>query len=476
MSIQDPHFDVIVIGTGFGSLFFARKYLEKRPNDRLIFVEWGKYRDHEWQILNDRNSDIDPRTCHVTRPGEKPWGYTVGVGGGLNCWWGQAPRLIPADFEMRTRFGVLSDWPLGYNDLEPYYSEAETIMELSGDGAMTAVSPRSTPYPLPAHKISAPDAIMVEAQPDRHFAVPTGRASVSTATRNRCCAAAWCHRCAVDARFSAFNGMRDVLEHPNVTIVTEAEVRTVTVENGVARGVTARTLSEDLEFSADLIVLGANGVQSPAILLRSGIDTPGTGRGICEQVSFDVEVLLDGVDNFGGGSVATGINYSLYTDADRSQAGAALLNFENFPRFGLRNEYGRWRQTLSILVSAEDAPQASNRVTLAEDGTASVTHLSVSDYGRAGVARAWESLPAVLAPLPVEEIIYRNERRSESHIQCSLPMGHDRSSSVVDGLGRHHDVSNLVVVGSAVFTTCPPANPSLTVAALSLRSADGLVT
>lgn len=51
-------------------------------------------------------------------------------------------------------------------------------------------------------------------------------------------------------------------------------------------------------------------------------------------------------------------------------------------------------------------------------------------------------------------------------------MGLDPSNSVVDVRQIHHRLRNLVVVGSSVFPTCPPANPSLTVAALSLRSAN----
>ncbi|MET0659174.1 MAG: GMC oxidoreductase, partial [Steroidobacteraceae bacterium] len=80
-------------------------------------------------------------------------------------------------------------------------------------------------------------------------------------------------------------------------------------------------------------------------------------------------------------------------------------------------------------------------------------------------------LSTVLAPLPVERIEFRDLRATESHIQGSLRMGVDPASSVVDSRQVHHRVRNLVVVGSAVFPSCSCSNPSLTVAALSLRSA-----
>lgn len=472
MTFGVSDFDVLVIGTGFGSLFFARKYLEKNRGHNIALIEWGMRRDHDWQVANDRNSDIDPSDCHRTAPDQKPWNYTIGVGGGLNCWWGQTPRLIPADFEMQSRFGVLTDWPIRYDDLEPYYVEAENIMQISGNEAISAVSPRSAPYPLPPHRFSDPDRIMAAAQPDRHFAVPTARAPVPIESRGRCCATAWCHRCPVDAKFNAFNGMLDVLEHPNVTLFTEAEVRAIETQAGSARAVQARTPRGDLRLTGNLVVLGANGVQSPAILLRSGLDHPRTGIGICEQGSVDVEVFLDGVDAFGGSSVATGVNFSLYEDVDRGAAAAALLNTLNAPLFGLRTEFGRWRQVLPVLISVEDVPQQNNRVSIAPDGTPIVSHAGLSNYGEAGIRRALERLPEVCRPLPVEGIQFKRRRASESHVQCSLRMGTDPRAFVVDPVGRHHDVSNLIVVGSSVFPTCPPANPSLTVAALALRSAD----
>lgn len=104
-----------------------------------------------------------------------------------------------------------------------------------------------------------------------------------------------------------------------------------------------------------------------------------------------------------------------------------------------------------------------------------VSHPEVSSYAKAGLQRVEKKLAEVLAPLPVEKIVPLWERITESHVQCSLQMGNDAEKFVIDGQGLHHKLRNLVVVGSATFTTCPPANPSLTVAASALRAADKLV-
>lgn len=467
-------FDLVVIGSGFGSLFFLQRYLQNVPNTRVAVVEWGRRNDSAWQREHQRNSNMDPAQTHKQKATEKPWVYTIGVGGGTNCWWGQAIRLLPSDFEMKSKYGVLEDWPLTYSDIEPYYCDVEDTMLISGSDAISKINPRSRPFPQPAHNMSEPDRILAAAQPDFHFPVTTARASVSSSSRGRCCASAACNLCPVDAKFTAFNGMKDVLDNPRITWITEARATEIIVEGGAAKGVHYRTANGEGDVFGDLVVLGANAIQSPAILLASGINSPATGKGLCEQYACDLEVHLDGVENFGGGSVSTGLNYLLYDGAHRSEAGAALVNFDNHFRFGLRTEKGRWRETMPVVINIEDAPEDRNRVEITSSGEPFVHHPDVSDYAKRGMKRALDKINEVLAPLPVDEIIFRGYRPTEAHLQCSLRMGQDPNTSVVDHLGRHHKVTNLIVVGSSVFTTCPPANPSLTVAALARRSADFL--
>jgi choline dehydrogenase-like flavoprotein len=137
----------------------------------------------------------------------------------------------------------------------------------------------------------------------------------------------------------------------------------------------------------------------------------------------------------------------------------------------LRKEYGRWRQFAPLVVVVEDIPQDSNRVTLDGDDMPLVSHARVSQYAERGIEQSLSALNRVLAPLPVESIEFRGMRPTESHVQGSLRMGFDENSSVVDEKQLHHRVRNLAIVGSAVFPSGSCSNPSLTVAALSLRSA-----
>lgn len=465
------HFDVVVAGSGFGALFFVEGYLSRRPTAKILMLERGTLNSHAWQLEQNRNSPIVPSSTFRTDAARKVWNFTIGVGGGTNCWYAQTPRFHPSDFRMRSNYGVAQDWPLDYDELEPYYCAAEIKMSVAGSPEMGEILPRSTPFPQPPHKQTAVDAIMRKAQPQFHVPIATARASVADAGRPPCCASARCNLCPVNAKFTFENGFTNLHQHPNVEIRTECEVTHFDHAGGTVSAAVYKKGGVEHRVTGDLFVLGANAIHSPAILLRSGIDHPLTGVGIHEQVGYQLEVLLDGVDSLDGGTITTALNYSLYDGPFRKDYAGALIYFDNRWPHGLRKEYGRWRQLAPLVVVVEDLPQDANRVVLDDDGMPKVLHADVSDYAKRGLQASLTNIEKVLQPLPVERIDFKGMRDTESHIQGSLRMGSDRASSVIDAGQIHHDVRNLVVVGSSVFPSGPNANPSLSVAALSLRSA-----
>jgi choline dehydrogenase-like flavoprotein len=357
--------------------------------------------------------------------------------------------------------------------MEPYYMAAEEIMDISGPDDIRVVTPRSRPYPQPPHKFSAADRIMKQAQPDKHFVMPTARARVANAQRPQCCATFRCNLCPVQAKFTALNGFRHITGHPNVQVLTDAEVIEVERSDGSrVSAVRFRHGGREQRVGCDLCVLGANAIHSAAILLRSGIADPLTGRGLNEQLGYAVEVFLDGLDNFDGSTITTGANYSLYDGPFRSDHGGAFLVFDNRFPYGVRTEFGRWRQTLAMNVTIEDELLNENRVSVDSSGAAVVHFHGHSAYALRAAERSLIQLPEVLAPLPVEKIVFKGYRPSESHLQGTLRMGRTRADSVVDRSQVHHHLRNLIVVGTSVLPTCPPVAPSLTAAALSLRAAD----
>lgn len=468
-AVANEHFDCIIVGSGFGSAFFLHEMLQRRAV-RILLLEWGQHVPHEWQVANQANSAI-PDTSTYKSNSDKPWNFTIGLGGGTNCWFAQTPRLHPSDFRMKSLYGVGTNWPIDYADLEEAYCVAEAIMSISGDEDMARIMPRSRPFPQPAHRMSRPDRMMKAAQPDQHFVMPTGRAREATAGRNACCASLRCRFCPSDAKFTANNGLMHLFQAPEVSVVTGAEVRHLNPAGNSVRSVTFRAGAQEYTVTGDLFVLGANAIQGPAILQRSDLGGGLVGQGLHESYGASFEVFLDGIDNFDGSTITTGLNFGLYDGPHRADYGAALVYFENRWSYGMRIEPGRMRQTLPIVIVTEDLPENGNCVVLDGNDDPFVEWNGPSDYATRGMAEARQKLPDLLAPLPVEQIFDRGIRGTESHLQGTLRMGHDPTSSVVDGGLIHHRLRNLVVVGTSTFATCSCANPSLTAAALSVRAA-----
>ncbi len=466
-------YDLILVGTGFASSFFLAEYLQHaEPRERILVLERGRRNSHDWQLRERRNSDIHPASTYqrAGRP-DKGWNFTVGFGGGSNCWWACTPRFLPSDFRLHSLYGVGRDWPLDYDDLEEHYQAAEEMMQVSG--ASSGLWPRSRPYPQPPHRLSDPDRLLQRAFPDLYFAQPTARAQQATGRRGVCCGNGVCNLCPVDAKFTVDNGLAHLFEDPRVELLLEAEVDRVETRGDVATGVVWRRRGGEERAAGDLVALGANALFNSAILLRSSLDHPLLGRRLSEQLAFNVYVDLDGVDNFQGSTVITGHGYMLYDGEHRRDHGACLIEGWNQPD-RLRWEPGRSRQLLRLKGIVEDLPRPTNRVTLSpQDPRLPLAAFDdYSDYAYRGVEAAVAAMPEVLAALPVEAYdVERTPGGTESHILGTTVMGEDPQQSVVDRHLVHHRLRNLAILGGGAFPTTSPSNPTLTICALSLWSA-----
>lgn len=471
-ALKGPY-DAVVVGSGFGSLFFVQGFLRNRPKARVLILEWGRFHPHQWQIQNGRNSEISDQDAIDNRSG-KHWTFNIGVGGGTNCWWAQSPRFHPTDFALRTKYGVGVDWPVSYDDLVPYYSDAERTMMIAGPSDIGTVWHGTPAYPLPPHKMTTIDGMMKAVMPDRHFVVPNARLSRPVAGRAACCATSNCSLCPVDAKLTAENTLDSILSHPQLDICMSAKVERLDTEAGRVKRVLFKQGEREFTVSGDLYVLGANAFYSPFILLRSGIGGPHVGRYLSEKALVKFEVYLKGLKHFDGGTATTCLNTSLLDGEHRRTRGGVTLYFENRFYYGLRPEFGRWRELLPITCYVEDIPQASNAVTVGSGDKPVLESFAFSDYALKSIDATAEALPKLLSHLPVEDIRYRGYWPTLGHIQGTTRMGLSSADSVVDRDLVHHTLRNLVIVGSSTMPSTGSVNVSLTVAALSLRSADRL--
>jgi choline dehydrogenase-like flavoprotein len=470
-------FDLILVGSGFASSFFLHRYLARaRGPTRVLVLERGGFHDHRWQHTHGDELGRQAAASYADRS-TKPWLFRLAFGGSSNCWWACTPRFLPEDFRLRSVYGVGRDWVVSYDELEPFYCDAEDLMSVSGPDASSPY-PRSRPYPQPPHRLSDPDRLFKQRFPETFFNQPTARPSRPVDSgRPRCCASGVCFSCPIDSKFTILNSLSQMYKaDPRVTLLTGAEVVGLDVASNRVTGVHYQRDGVDHQVRADLVALGANALFNPFILLRSGITDGTPGQGLVEQVSRNVEVDLKGVDNFQGSTSITGLGYMMYSGDHRRHRAAALMESWNVPL--LRDERGRWRQRVRLKFVYEDLPQPTNRVTLGADpARPEVEYVAPSEYAQRGVAALEPGLARVLEALPVERYRIRpHVPSSEGHNLGTTAMGDDPSTSVVDRHLVHHRLRNLLVLGGSVFPTISPANPTLTICALSLWAADRLMS
>jgi len=138
-------------------------------------------------------------------PSELQWRRARGVGGSTLHWEGYALRLHADDFRLRTLHRVGDDWPISYQDLEPYYGRAERALGVAGEADDPWASARSTGFPLPAFPWSFSDRFFARACEKLGIGLqhlPQARNSVAYGDRSACRACSTCHVCPVGAKAS----------------------------------------------------------------------------------------------------------------------------------------------------------------------------------------------------------------------------------------------------------------------------------
>lgn len=473
------NYDLIVVGTSFASSFFLKKYLEKSAaNVQVLVLERGQYEPQRERIARARqtpfgkvpfvtNTDTGP--TYINNNPNKPWIFDPSFGGSSNCWTGCTPRFMPNDFQLKTKYGVGMDWPISYNELEPYYCETEEIMSISGPDVTPY--PMSKGYPLPAHTLNTVDRILHQKYQELYISQPTARAS-KTGNRNACCASSICHLCPVGAKFTIENGMMPIYEDPRVSVVYNTQVISLDIQAGIAKGVVTLSEGKDKRFEGNAIALGANAIFNAHILLNSGDTNPHTGSNLSEQIGYYGYVHLHDLDNVGGSTIITANGFMLYDSPTRKEAASCLI--ESHSDTFIRAEPGKWRKIAKFKFVFEDLPSALSKVSKGEkDYLPVIDYHGHSEYVNRGYDLMKKKLPDLLSSLPVEEILLdQNPQVSESHILGTTRMSQDATSGVVDNHLLHHTYRNVFVLGGSTFPAIAAANPTLTLSALSLWAAD----
>jgi len=534
--------DFVVIGSGAAGGIMAKQL--SSAGLKVVVLEqggWGKYgheQDYtkdEWLNNNPSAADrlmSDPsRQRNTFRRTDKEkatagtHSYGCVVGGGTVTYGGSSWRHLPWEFNERTTVGSIAgtgmaDWPISYAELEPYYTQAEWEMGISGQRVNSPfVAPMSKDYPLPPMPLKASGALFNIAAAKLGLTVVNGPIAIISKPymgRSACVNCGMCSGfgCHVKARSSsAVTMIPAAIKTGNCEVRTNAYVREIATDaGGRVTGVTyfdanrreifqkakAVVLSANAGESARLLLMStsarfpnglanSNGIVGRYLMLGGGASASGllehplndykgvvTGAGIVDYVASDPKRGFYG----GGRMTARGFDTPISYGLNGLQPGS--------PRWGaaykkaLREEANH-KMTVTCFVT--QLPLETNRVDLDPDvkddwglpalritSTSHPDDLKNMEFFRqksievlqaAGATKVWAS--------PV------NDSRGGAHNRGTCRMGDDPKTSVVNKFHRAHDVPNLFVVDGSNLVTGGRNHPTMTIQALAFRAADHIV-
>ncbi len=301
--------DVVIVGSGIAGALAAKGLaeaglsvliLEAGPRttrgDNLARYQSAPVKVPESPYPNApyaRHPTTDDSDSYYVQAGPVPFRstYVRLVGGTTWHWLGTMIRLVPDDFALKTRFGRGVDWPISYDDLEPWYSLAEHEIGIAGDSSNDLGSPRSRGYPMPAIARSYLDKRVAELAFDGtpYDLTPTPQARNATFFQDRppCCGSASCIPiCPVQAKYDA-TATLDRAEHAGARVLPDHVVDFVEVgADGQVTAVRFKRPDRGTGMAtAKVFVLAAHAIEGPKILLMSrGERTPNGAANRSDQV------------------------------------------------------------------------------------------------------------------------------------------------------------------------------------------------
>ena len=568
----------IVIGSGAGGSMAARvlaksghfevTVLEKGPNyfsnlDRRNFrhvstffsnddIKFGARTGPQTasDSLDDADPLLDPR--HFLNPDATPFPVDfIGevnslpqiVGGGLNHSDWKARRWRPADFKLKTlaeRFpkyidisgANVADWPLSYDDLEPFYTLAEYIVGIQGPSQLPSpfAPPRSKPYPMPPG-VPQYVALLLAAGATKSglhpFPAPMGATSRPYHGRPVCndCGFDGGYGCPIGAKSSpAITSLRDALLTHRTDLKPEHYVYRLNLDGQKVASVSFFDPEGNArEMSADVFVIAGSAIESARLCLLSGLSNPNIGRNLMFHFQtigsatylmgprlhphrgrtvthmfddFAGPAQIDQYANFKqprAGTVELAGGQPLIAEALLYLEGVGtLIGFPQSAKDLMRLSPLRDRLA-ALTIQGEDLPQLVNRVDLDPklkdvfgqpvarityrnhpyEMNASSFYTGSNPSGRNYLA---DVMNAAAPPGATVEILSTSPATglispvpTSAHIMGTLRMGDDPATSVTDPGGKFHGIDNLYAADGSLFVTSAGMNPSLTIMTLGYR-------
>ncbi|MGB5927262.1 MAG: GMC family oxidoreductase, partial [Cyclobacteriaceae bacterium] len=531
--------DTLIIGSGVAGAAIASKLLQSDPHASILMLEAGskvemrdfaKYQNYmvngqtPYSFCQDKNyPDRDKPGENATNNSELQLrgSRLMMYGGSTVHWGGWSFRLKPEDFKLNTLTGNGIDWPFPYDELEPYYGQAEHYIGVAGDSDSSVV-PRTMPYPYPAYPYTLEDEPLREALEESGYEynhMPIARHGITNTDSPHapCQTTGTCKYCPFGARFVAANYLDDMKrfnDYPNFIIKRRAFVKEILMDSkSRVKGVVYTDLDTKEEFTvqAAQTIVAAGAIESAKLLLRSlssywengiGNDRDLVGRNLITHPYFIYQAELE--DN--PRKLQPEMNFptmvSRHFDSTAEQAKGKFIlvsppgapdpvdphgqssSIVKLMQAGYtRNEIDRivkGKAVVQIHGIMEVFSHPDNRIrNFNKLNHLGMIETSVSYTQPADFAERVQEIEAHLKGL-FDKMGAKNMTRvmmswRADHAACLTRMSKTPEDGVVDSNMKVFGIDNLYVCSNASFSSLGAVNPTLTLTALSLRLGDHLV-
>ncbi|MEU6658654.1 GMC family oxidoreductase [Streptomyces sp. NPDC046821] len=521
---DDHHYDVLVIGTGAGGGTLAHRLAA--TGKRILILERGGYLPRErdnWDstAVFVKGKYRAPEFWRDKHGNEFPPEVNYYVGGNTKFYGAALFRLRPEDFgELTHHDGISPAWPISYEDLEPYYTQAEQLYLVHGrHGEDPTEGPASGQYPHPPVE-HAPRIQQLNDDLEKEglhpFHLPIG-VNLTQDGNGDATHSSVCIRCDRVDGFPCLMGAKSdaqvicvdpALKHDNVTMATGARVSRLETDP-TGRTVTGAVAEfEDgtsERYSADIVVVACGAVNSAVLLLRSANDRHPRGLANSSDVvgrhymrHNNLALMAVSKEPNPTKFQKTLALHDWYLGADDWDfplGGIQMLGKSDADQ--IHGEAPRWAGAVSpdmpfealahhavdFWLCGEDLPLPENRVTLDEDDG---IHLALDEKNNIeGLKRLRHKLQGMLGHLGMHEhhllshSIYLHKGMpigATAHQAGTVRFGEDPKSSALDLNCKAHDLDNLYVVDTSFFPSIGAVNPSLTAIANALRVGDHIAS
>ncbi|MFK7976872.1 MAG: GMC oxidoreductase [Halioglobus sp.] len=537
-NIKNQSWDYIVIGTGMGGataglelarrgasvlfLEMGQSHLDSRHtlsgNFAETFLDSQKMREqpdtHRRETLISAGRYCRPIEDSSNPAKPKRFIPFIGSGtGGSTALYGMAlERFFPADFQGGT-IGAANasddQWPLSYSDIAPYYASAETLFRVRGGqdplreataADYAAAPPLSNANELMSNALAAKGLHPYQLPMACEFVPDCATCQSYLCTKGCKVDASVCVRLAVD------NHRAELLDHCEVTLIEANEAQATAVQ--------CTREGETFTLSANRLILAAGALETPSLLLRStsaawpnGLANQNdqVGRNLMrhyvdlyavftspkpnpsqrtKEIAFNDFYLrgdekLGSVQSFGLLPPAKELADEIASDVRHTAgaiAGALFKVVKPLVALVLGQIFSR---TLILASTLEDQPFDDNRVTLKPakgnpDKHEIHIHYVVRDSEKSRIEKMRTLMKTALKPMRFLLLKQAENNERLAHVCGTARMGHNPKTSVCDENQKAHGIDNLYIADGSVFPSSGGINPSLTIAALSLRLAKHL--